>query len=70
MAKIVITLEDTGDSFSVSMDMGEAPANLFGSPKLTPAVCMSQQLFDIATESAKHGTFPRHRVQPTNTTIH
>lgn len=70
MAKVTLTLEDTEDSITVSMDMGAAPRNVHGLPLPTLAVRMSRQLFDLATEAAALDNFPRHRVQPTNTTIH
>lgn len=70
MAKIVITLEDTGDKITLSMDHSNAPRNIHGDALPTPAMRLSRQLFDLAMEGSVLDDFPKHIVQPTNTTVH
>ncbi|MCY1511206.1 hypothetical protein D9M68_456130 [compost metagenome] len=70
MAKVTITLEDHAGEISVSMDMSGTPINAFGSPKATPAVRMSQTLFDVAAVDAKLHERPAHARQPPSMSIH
>jgi hypothetical protein len=70
MAKVTITLEDTPDRVTVSMDMAGAPSNLRGTPLQTRAVLMSQTLFDLAAVDAKLSQLPACARHTSNITIH